>query len=418
MYGRRMTNDDVISAAFCVWGQELYKNTSLAKLAETLGVSKPALYRHFPDKHALLEAMEERFYDDYAGAMKAAIEEALKKNNWQERLLVMIKCISGYFAFHLNYFIYSIIGLHDSKKDFFFNAEALNKRGVSFDALNLSASRQFPSALFLAGVTAFLGTGFFHKRRLGIEHGAKKRWPLKKDWFSEKPSADEVSRFTDSVVERVRLGIQFDRAAVDAVPYEKLEASVTGAYDPPDALLKAVAEAVAKEGPWNASMEMVAKRSGLSKSGLYSHFKCKEDMLSRLFMSEFDRIAQCTASRTSLGKNREEKLYLVILSITDYLLARPEILVVLGWVRIQQLELDLSMPAALYDFFADLKIDVSFEGVWVNVSQWILLLLVFALTRHFEITQKKEGKVEFNYTSLRRLFRFVCLGVGDMENGF
>jgi AcrR family transcriptional regulator len=38
-------------------------------------------------------------------------------------------------------------------------------------------------------------------------------------------------------------------------------------------------------------MEMVARRSGLSKSGLYAHFKNKQDMLNRFFITEFTRIA-------------------------------------------------------------------------------------------------------------------------------
>jgi len=406
-----MTNDDVISAAFRVWGRELYKNTSLTKLAETLGVSKPALYRHFPDKHSLMEAMEERFYDGYAAAIMGAVAEAAKNDNREERLLVVVKNISGYFARHLDYFIYSIIGLHNNKKEFFFNAEALKNRGVSFNALRLNDTEPFPSALFLAGATGFLETALFHKRRFGIKGKVIRRKQLKEAWFTEKPSEGQIGSFTEAIAERVRLGLLFDRAIVDALPYNELEKTGKGISVPPDPLLKAVAEAVAEEGPWNASMEMVAKRSGFSKSGLYAHFKSKQDMLSRLFMSEFERIAQCTAARTALGKNREEKLYLAILSITDYLLERPEILVALGWVRIQQLELDLSVPTALYDFFTDLKTGASFEGAFENVSQWILLLLVAVLKHHSETNTREK----FDYKSMRRLFRFICLGVEGME---
>ena len=410
-----MTKDDVISTAFRVWGQELYKTTSLTKLAETLGVSKPALYRHFPDKLSLQKAMEECYFDDYAAAMKPAIEEAQIKDNWQERLLAMVEFFSGYYARHFDYFIYSIIELHDQKQPLFFNAEEIIKRGVSFEKLRLNFSEQEPSILFLAGVTSFFGTGMFHKRRFGIKNRTMRKKYLEESWFSKVPSEKEIGIFTRATAGLVRQGLLFDKAIVNALSYEELEKTSEGFPDAPDPLLKAVAEAVAEEGPWNASMETVAKRSGLSKSGLYAHFKSKEDMLSKLFMTEFDRVGQYTANRTASGKNREERLYIAIVSITDYLRTRPEILVALGWVRIQQLELDLSAPAALYSFFQDLKIGVSIEDFGENITHWILFSLIATL-EHYSLTNtNKETVNEFDYYCLRKLFRFICLGIEGVE---
>ena len=409
-----MTKDDVIKAAFEVWGRELYKTTSLTKLAETLGVSKPALYRHFPDKQALQKAMEERFYDDYSRAIKPAIEEAHGKGSWQEGLLTIVQFISGYFARHFDYLIFSIIGLHDNKEKHFFNTDALKTRGVSFDKLAFRQSRQFPSALLLAGITGFFTTGAFHKQRLGIVGKASPMELLGQPKFFDKPPDREINNYVRKTAELVQKGLRLNRALIEHLAFEKLESSGKDILLPPDPLLKAVAEAVAEEGPWNASMETVAKRSGLSKSGLYAHFKSKEDMLSRLFMSEFDRIAQCTASRTALGVKREEKLYLAILSIADYLRARPEILTVLDWVRIQQLELDLSTPEILYNFFSDLMIDASLDEFWEKTSHWVLFLLV-AVLKHYAVMGKAGKTEEFDYTCLRRLFRFICLGIEGLE---
>ncbi|MCL1813059.1 MAG: TetR/AcrR family transcriptional regulator [Treponema sp.] len=408
-----MTNDDVIKAAFNVWGQEFYKTTSLAKLAESLGVSKPALYRHFPDKQSLQKAMEERYFDDYVTAMKPVIEETQKKDSWQERLLTMVEFFSGYYARHFDYFIYSIIEMHDQKQPPFFNEEAIIKRGVSFEKLKLDFSEQQPSILFLAGVSAFFGTGMFHKRRFGIKDNKIKKEYLHEYWFSKAPSEEEVGNFSRSIAELVRLGLLFEEAAVNTLPYEELEKTDEEFLVAPDPLLKAVAEVVAEEGPWNASMETVAKRSGLSKSGLYAHFKSKEDMLSRLFMTEFDRVGQYTARRTASGKNREERLYLAIVSITDYLRTRPEILIALNWVRIQQLELDISAPAALYNFFRDLKVAVSLDDIWEKTIHWILFLLIAVLKYYYVIDTNIEKKAEneFDYNCLRRLFRFISLGI-------
>jgi AcrR family transcriptional regulator len=409
-----MTNDDVIKAAFRVWGRELYKTTSLAKLADALKVSKSALYRHFPDKQALLAVMEERFYDDYAAVVKPIVRNTRENDGWRDQVLTLVGVISDFFARNPDYFVYCMIGLHDSNSDLLYNISALKKRGVSFENLEPGAGSA-PSVLFLTGVTGFFSTAIFYKRRFGITNDSMIREWIEKNQSLPEPTEESIRLFSDETRERVRNGLSLDRAAVENLPYDELEQTNEVKYAPPDPLLKAVAEVVAEAGPWNASMETVARRSGLSKSGLYAHFESKEDMLSRLFMSEFDRIAHYSgALRSKSGKNREAQLYLAILSIADYLRIRPEIITALSWVRIQHLELDISVPVALYDFFADLQVDDSFEDTRGSVSQWILLMLL-AVLKHYCAIDTLAAAEKIDYRILRRLFRFICLGINGLE---
>jgi AcrR family transcriptional regulator len=430
-----MTRDDVISAAFFVWGRELYKTTSLAKLADTLGVSKPALYRHFPDKNALMEAMAVRFYDDYAAEIKPALEEALKTGLWQERFLIMVRYITAYFARHFDYFIYSLIRIHSKKKEKRrpLDGEELKNRGVFFSKLieGIRVDREYPSVMLLSAATALFGTALFHKKRSGLRKSGSalpKQLELEKQ-LEHNPPEEDVQYFAEATVGLVRLGLRFDRALIEKLPYEELEAlSVPREpYEPPDPLLKAVAEAVAEAGPWNASMETVANCSGLSKSGLYAHFKSKQDMLARLFMTEFERIAAIVAARSALVEGRAERLYLALLSIAGYLQDRPEILITLDWIRIQRLDLDLSVPSSLYDFFEGLNVsDISMEKSTVNISQWIPFLLVMVLMHcrpEFRQSGSDESAVEWQEApqeltvrGLRKLFKFITLGVEGLTD--
>jgi len=405
-----MTRDDIIDAAFRVWGQEFYKTTSLAGLAEALQVSKPALYRHFPCKDALLEAMEGRFYDDYTAAIKPALEDTLKIDSWKERLLAMARFITGYFARHINYLIYTLVRFSGSKEQRFFEPEIMAKWGIVFSesAFRSSGDKQYPSALFLTAFTAFCGTAIFHRRLYGLTDAPGiKDYPLSSlSWRS--PSVEEVSSFVEATVERIRFGLAFDRERIESFPYEKLEMLSVAPSTPPDPLLKAVAEVVAEEGLWKASMETAARRSGLSKSGLYAHFKSKKDMLSRLFMSEFERVADCVCAHIALSEIPEEQLYLAILSIAGYLRARPEILVAMDWVRIQRLELDISPPPpALYTFFSDFKPERALGTIWENTPLWIPFLL---------ITMMKARETEdLDQKCLQKLFKFVCLGIEGLD---
>jgi AcrR family transcriptional regulator len=403
-----MTRDDVITAAFRVWGKEFYKTTSLAGLAEALQVSKPALYRHFTCKLALQKAMEERFYNDYIAALKPFMEETRKQSHWRDKLLVMIRFISGYFARNSDYLVYTLVRLHSAKQQRFLDPKIITKWGVDFASSDFCGQEdhQYPSVLFLAGFTAFCGTAIFHKNH--YESGGKpldmKHYPFTALPWKE-PTEEEIQLFTQSTVERVKSGLHFDPSRIEAIPWKKLEALNLVPQTPPDPLLKAVAEAVAEKGVWKASMETVAKRSGLSKSGLYAHFKSKEDMLSRLFMSEFDRVSETVTASIALSQVREEQLYLAILSLASYLKARPEIMVAMDWVRIQNLELDIQLPAALHDFFGGIKPPHPYGGVWDDAPFWIPFLLISMMQL------RRRPIPEADKKSLRKLFKYVCLGV-------
>lgn len=189
-------------------------------------------------------------------------------------------------------------------------------------------------------------------------------------------------------------------------------------------LFKAVAEAVAEAGPWDTSMEMVAKRMGLSKSSLYGHFKNKKDMLSRLFMGEFKRIMDFARQGINMSQDTALQLYLGIYSIAVYLRSRPEILVAIGWIRTRKL--DPGKPdkdPEIFRLFEDIKIETLLdaeEDEKQRVSHCILFLLINVLTHPnlekdgwddtpFDGNFSKENILNNN---IRMLYRFITLGLG------
>jgi AcrR family transcriptional regulator len=398
--GKIMTRNDIINTAFKVWGRELYKTTSLSRLAEALGVSKAALYRHFPDKNALFEAMNISFFDDYAEAVKPALEKAEAIKDKREKFLAIIRTIAKYFAGNFSILVFSLFTLDKTNKPghhFSRFLEEMEKRGVVFPFLGKSdlpfPKSQYPSVTFLAGLTGLFGTKLFYKKCHGPEI------PL---------SEEELEICVDVIVEKIWHGLRFDSQLIDGLPFTKLESLAAGVFETfnteSDPLLKGVAKAVAEAGPWNASMETVAKFSGLSKSGLYAHFVNKRDMLSRLFMTEFERIAKIAAACSGLSPRWEEKLYLVMFSITAYLKSRPEILAAADWVRIQRLKLDISLPIKLFDFFSGISTDFGLSSE--DISQWVFLLIGAVLMRYY----RSENDLNLPDRALRKMFRFIALG--------
>jgi AcrR family transcriptional regulator len=404
-----MTRDDIIDAAFDVWGRELYKTTSLSMLAERLGVSKPALYRHFPDKQALIDAMDERFYDDYCRVLRPGLADAAAREKCADRILVMVKTVTRYFSSNPQYAVFAMerMGGKKDKGIRRFSREML-KRGVDFRVLgpeitSKPPSPDEPSPVMFAAVTALGRTAAFHRGRVRKGEDGKAVIPEIK--------RAEVDACAEAAAALVKNGLDFDQAAVEGLDYAALEkAALAEKAPPPNALLKAVAQAVAEEGPWNATMESVAKKSGLSKSGLYAHFKSKADMLSQLFKTEFDRVDGILAVIAERPAPREEQLYRVMLAIAAYLRDRPEILVALDWVRVQRLapELNLAVPPSLDRFFEGLKPGFNKPG---SISEWISFLLVVVLMHRYHHSGKK---AEVPVEALRKLFRFLALGIDGM----
>jgi len=174
---------------------------------------------------------------------------------------------------------------------------------------------------------------------------------------------------------------------------------------------KAVAEAVAEAGPWDVSMEMVAKKLGLSKSSLYGHCKNKKDMLRRLFVTEFKQIIEFAKQGINLSMNPTEQLYLGIFSISVYFRSHPEILIAMDWIRTRKL--DLGKPdrhVEVFRLFEDVNIEPlsnATEEEKQNASHWMLFLLIKILTHPI-----KETNLDVQNDAIRLLYRFIISGLG------
>ncbi|WP_010259506.1 TetR/AcrR family transcriptional regulator [Treponema primitia] len=398
-----MNKTDIIETAFQVWGRELFKTTSLSQIAQALGVTKPALYRHFESRGALLDGMYGYYCDHYVGFMKASYEKAVESRDINQGILLMARNFAEYYARHKYIFIFSLIEVYGDKnrdKDIL-RQFAIRGMDVKKHWFFLEAGDDHPSKAQLIVTAIFFLVTLFHKSR----HGK-----------TGEPTNEEIQQFISFAEGVISHGLGFDKNLVNALDFEKLEKS-GGHQIPPEGenegLLKAVAGAVAEAGPWNASMDMVAQRSGLSKSGLYAHFKSKADMLGQMFIAEFDRIVDYAELEQSRSELPEEQFYLAIAAIANYLRSRPEILITLDWIRTRRLDLGVTVPPRIYRIFADIKLEGAGEnpgGLALSgetLSQWILFLVVNTLMRRPE----RFSFSDVSNTSFQILYKFIVLGI-------
>jgi len=398
-----MTKVEIVEAAFKVWGRNLYRKTSLSQLASELKVSKPALYRHFENKQALTDAMTERFLDDFAASIRADFERAQQMQDVDEGIFTIARSICGFFARDVYALLFSLINIYDRKLSGQALSERLKTKGVDMRTLKTIIEKKYDVELevvHLVFATFTFFMAYFHRSEKSYE---------------KPPSAKKIESMLSVVCKVVRQGIGFSFEKIDAVDLIKQEERVgvpEGAEIEP--LFKAVAEAVAEVGPWDASMEMVAKRLGLSKSSLYGHFKDKKDMLRRLFSGEFMRIVNFARQGIALSDIPEEQLYLGIYAITVYFRSHPEFLISLDWLRTRKLDLgEPDKTAYVFRLFEDIDIKAvgGDEEEKERVSNWILFLLINVLTRQGRSTSANE--VQNN--DIRVLYKFLTLGLGGFE---
>ena len=396
----------------------MYRTMSLTKVALELGVSKPALYRHFRDKDALLEAMHCAFFDDFSGFIREGYNRAIHAGDKRTSYLIWLRTIAEYYALNRDFFTFSLIQVY-SRRDRASLSNEFRSRGVDFGhpALIDDLPLSYPSKMQLGMATLIFNIAEFHHLDL------KKHGPVSK--------ADGIKSYLLEIERFITKGLCLDEASVNALNYRELEERARGLeYDDTETnvLLRAVAGAVAEAGPWNASMEMVARRSGLSKSGLYAHFKNKQEMIAKLFITEFTRIVNFAKARIESSEVSEEQLYLAIISVVNYLRSRPEILMAIDWIKTRRLDLGKDVPGYLYRVIGTIKLEAvrNYDRhMLVRIAQWMLFMIVNTLalwpqdkTQQAEISIEGDGDIswarnaaEIPNESFRILFRFIALGL-------
>jgi len=402
-----MTKIEIVEAAFKVWGRDFYRKTSLSQLAKELGVSKPALYRHFLNKKALNAAMTEYFCDDFADSVRADFEHAPQNADTDEGIFAIMRGISGYFARNVYALLFCIINIYDRNLDGRSISERLKARGVEIKTLRLLIEKKYDArqpTLQLIFATLIFYMSHFHRTN---------------DTFEKPPCEELVQCIAAAINEVIKNGLKVGVKEACSLDFKKLESMVEASIHSttPEPLFKAVAEAVAEAGPWDASMEMVAKRIGLSKSTLYGHFKNKKDMVRRLFMGEFRRIIEFARQGIRLSENTAEQLYLGIYSIVIYLRSRPEILIAIGWMRTRKLEPGKhDKKFETFRLFEDLEIERlqnSGEDEKQRISHWILFLLINILLRpYISNNGRHDAETNAQNDDIHILYRLITLGLG------
>ncbi|MDR2792891.1 MAG: TetR/AcrR family transcriptional regulator [Treponema sp.] len=400
-----MTREDIITAAFDVWGRQFYQSTSLTAIAQALNVSKPALYRHFKSKGDLLNAMYRYFFDVYAAFIKPFYDTARTKQKY-ENIFIIIRVMVEFYTRNESFSIFFLIKVYGtSVMDTMYRQ--LQERGVDMSWYNAE-----PLTIQFSVATLTFILAYFHKNR-NAKLGEGEKKPV---------TDEEIKELTDFTVEKILYGLRFGKETIQSLDYESIEkkAESVRVAGEENALLKGIAAAVAESGPWGVSIQEIAQKSGLSKSSLYYHFENKRDMIIRFFMNEFERLISFAEEGKHLSEKPEEQLYIIMNVIANYFYSVPDILSAMDWLKIRKIVPSLEKQKQCGDFdiarssvlFSEI---IPENGFSVLTHHLIFFLVVNTLTGGGGGSGAMERNIKKNLKSdtsnLRMLYRFITLGI-------
>ena len=320
----KSTKNLIIEAAFSFYKEPRYTDFSLSELAAKVGISKPAIYRHFTNKDAVINAMSDHFID----LLAEHLAEFDGTDSKREANIPFSKIIQFFVdnPQYINYFIVQFSCHSDYEK---FLTEELFRRGIvskavkekSFcvaDDKNISASMFFCAITFLFFIKIremicreqnIALDGNFANKIVKFVCGGLKSCSKPGDLLFPTPIAPERKAFFDELC----------KINVDDFPKE-------------DRIFSALANVIKKYTMSGVTVERIASELNMAKSSLYFYFDNKNELIQSQILKELAVLEECCRENTVEARDFSEHMYITMRTELEYFFARPSIIPICGWL--------------------------------------------------------------------------------------
>lgn len=332
---KKTTKELIIEAAFSFFDEDpKTKDFSLSELAAKVGITKPAIYRHFKNKDDIFVEMYRYFTDKFAYCLKTiqeASDSATGKILTKEPLSELIR----FFAENTSYINY-MISMIFSKKNFEIEiAKEMQNRGIK----NLSDFRykndgtneativnikDYVRSVF-CGITFFM---FIKMRQQNIKENKKST-----------SSADFAKKLVDFVFHGIKNAtIQGDILYPTEISSERKHELNEICFIDEDVLPKenkiflAFAKVIKQYKFSGMTIERVADELNMAKSSLYEYFENKNEMISSLIFRELNLMGSIAAENAKKARNFSEYIFIQLKTELYFFLRRPEVIMIFGWL--------------------------------------------------------------------------------------
>lgn len=320
----------IIEEAFNFFKHPYFKDFSMSELAAKVGISKPAIYKHYKSKDAVLEAMESFFFD-LVGSRVSSIQTAKFKSNNTETVRKLFSEFIVFFTEHtkyINYFIYQFSGQNNFDEKV---RQQIQNHGIHNHLFSLHGTsdplKSYSHLVYGSATILF----FIKIRERTIAEMKLKSAELSKSDFAEKLISfayGGLKNCTKPGDDLYPCELSPERAAklkkMCSIKPESLPAE--------HKVFRALASVIVKYGINGVTLDHIAEELNMAKSSLYSYFDNKNQMLKKLLEKEIALMETFIRECVAEARNYSEYLYVTIHGVLSYFYAHKSILPICGWL--------------------------------------------------------------------------------------
>ena len=410
----KTTKDLILDAAFSFCNEPRYKAFSLSELAAKVGITKPAIYRHYKNKEAVYAAMYERFVDTLAGCL-GTVQSVKERGELPVEQIADLICFFTENTCYVNYMLGSLASVQNFEYQLTLDLE---KRGIEnrtkgfqylADGTGKVVIKDFDEYIrsMYCGVTVFI---FIKGREKSIQAGEP---------------VDTPRDFARKVVQFLLTGLSGAVGAENPLYPQALSEARMAELDAlcsltPDMLpaenrfFTAFASVIRKYKMTGITIERIADELGMAKSSLYEYFDNKNELVKTLIVKEISLLDIIVKENCIEAQNASEFMYVLMRTELAFFQQHKSIIPVLGWLLmssmddafIQQMDSDNAWAMRLEEAVKELDfgMDVQAREFLGWVSGLPISLTVQCANRDLESEQLLHG--------LKRMFCFMENGTG------
>lgn len=321
MLQKRNTRQEILNEAFLLCSKTVNSNFSLSELAKQVGISKTAIFRHFKNKDALLKEMADIFLTQFAQIFTQK-EYFFSKSPvglcTYDEFCDLIGNVVSFYLTHTGYlsFVLNCKSEGTAPGEFLFNG--LKEKGVVFSDTFVQdkTAKRFFQLFFCCDSIVY----FVSRRLCQVRDG------------DTELESQEV--FIKSLCDLLWNGLGAAKIRIDAERLKTLDKLCqinvdTGSDD--TRFFKAFAELSAEYGIDGITIERISEKLNLAKSSLYSFFDNKDSYIKKMMVSEMTLIMSTITEKIASVKTREELIYVLLRTESNYLAKRPFVLMIHYW---------------------------------------------------------------------------------------
>lgn len=390
---KRNTREQILNEAFRLCLRPRSSMFSLSEVAEKVGISKAAIFRHFKNKEELLSEMRNLFMSDVASILTK------KKYFFSGENLE----ICGFEQFReINFNVISFFFDKPEYLGFFLNLknlssgigsgllEGLEEHGVHFsdEFKTKVVSTRFVKLYFCIATMIF-----YFMRYMFIE---KENVKETREAFIER-----IIRLTWNGIGREKIPFNKERLSelnkiCDVSKIAKVEDT---------RFFKAFAKVFAENGINGVTIERLSEELNLAKSSLYSYFNNKAEFINKMLYQEISSIRNVLIEKLKNVKTFDEMIYVIIKTESNYLRERPFVVMMHCWASEsynssndadkKKGQIDFSLPVCFKDAIYEEISEKVFIG-WVSALIGEMATFVSIKDRKFLGEQKDYAYDIFN----------------------